>query len=114
MPSCSAVMRCNPPNNTFEDVSDPVSATPSQPIRVPKNGYARPVFASANPECCIGARVTRDEPNGHHAGDRNQRITNEVECSQVRARETGEAVAEKKAGEDRRDQVYRCLSQTID
>ena len=38
MPSCSAVTRCRPPKSTFDDVSEPVSATPSQPISVPKNG----------------------------------------------------------------------------
>src|SRR5216683_4590033 len=35
-PSCSAVIFCNPPNSTFEAVSEPVSATPSQPSRVSK------------------------------------------------------------------------------
>src|SRR6266403_3682688 len=39
-PSCSAVIFCKPPNSTFEAVSDPVSATPSQPSSVPKNGYS--------------------------------------------------------------------------
>src|SRR4051812_13156638 len=37
-PSWSAATRCMPPNKTFDAVSDPVSATPSQPISVPKNG----------------------------------------------------------------------------
>src|SRR5215469_1081690 len=37
-PSCSAVIFCKPPNSTFEAVSDPVRATPSQPSKVPKNG----------------------------------------------------------------------------
>src|SRR5215813_15281124 len=37
-PSCSDVIFCNPPNSTFEAVSEPVSATPSQPSKVPKNG----------------------------------------------------------------------------
>src|SRR6476619_6679560 len=37
-PSCSAVIFCKPPNSTLEAVSDPVSATPSQPSNVPKNG----------------------------------------------------------------------------
>jgi hypothetical protein len=37
-PICSAVIRCKPPNSTFDAVSDPVSATPSQPSIVPKNG----------------------------------------------------------------------------
>ena len=37
-PSCSAVMRCRLPKSTFDDVSDPVRATPSHPRSVPKNG----------------------------------------------------------------------------
>src|SRR5581483_3059868 len=36
--SCSAVIFCNPPNSTLDAVSEPVSATPSQPSNVPKNG----------------------------------------------------------------------------
>ena len=37
-PSCSEVIFCSPPKSTLEAVSDPVSATPSQPSSVPKNG----------------------------------------------------------------------------
>src|SRR5215472_433794 len=37
-PSCCEVIFCNPPKSTFEAVSEPVSATPSQPRSVPKNG----------------------------------------------------------------------------
>src|SRR3954453_2061297 len=48
-PSCPDVIFCNPPNRTLEAVSDPVSATPSQPSSVPKNGYRMPVPAKARP-----------------------------------------------------------------
>src|SRR6476661_1505608 len=48
-PSCCAVIFCNPPNSTFDAVSDPVSATPSQPSKVPKNGYRKPAWANARP-----------------------------------------------------------------
>src|SRR5207237_4521127 len=41
-PSCSEVIFCNPPKRTFDAVSEPVSATPSQPSSVPKNGYRTP------------------------------------------------------------------------
>src|SRR5438105_14486327 len=41
-PNCWEVILCRLPNKTFEAVSDPVSATPSQPSRVPKNGYRTP------------------------------------------------------------------------
>src|SRR6266852_3631178 len=37
-PSCSDVIFCSPPKSTFEAVSEPVSATPNQPSRVPKKG----------------------------------------------------------------------------
>ena len=40
---------CRLPNSTFELVSDPVSATPSQPSIVAKNGYSQPVFVKARP-----------------------------------------------------------------
>src|SRR3954453_335951 len=46
-PSCSDVIFCRLPNSTLEGVSDPVSATPSQPSSVPKNGYSTPVAANA-------------------------------------------------------------------
>ena len=38
MPVCCAVTFCSPPNRTLEAVSEPVSATPSQPSSVPKSG----------------------------------------------------------------------------
>src|SRR5579864_4266825 len=37
-PSCVDVIFCRLPNRMFDAVSDPVSATPNQPSRVPKNG----------------------------------------------------------------------------
>src|SRR6476620_5569680 len=37
-PSCSEVIFCRLPNRMLEAVSDPVSATPNQPSKVPKNG----------------------------------------------------------------------------
>src|SRR5262245_23125893 len=48
-PSCCAVTCCKLPNNTFEDVSLPVSATPSQPRIGEKNGNKKPVLANASP-----------------------------------------------------------------
>src|ERR1700750_3472948 len=48
-PSCSDVIFCRLPNSTLEAVSDPVSATPSQPSKVPKKGYSTPVAANARP-----------------------------------------------------------------
>src|ERR1700724_1382831 len=37
-PSCSEVIFCRLPKSTFDAVSDPVRATPSQPSSVPKKG----------------------------------------------------------------------------
>src|ERR1051325_7886540 len=37
-PNCSDVIFCRLPNRMFDAVSEPVSATPSQPSRVPKKG----------------------------------------------------------------------------
>src|SRR5471032_2700613 len=37
-PSCSDVIFCRLPNRMFDAVSDPVSATPNQPSKVPKKG----------------------------------------------------------------------------
>src|ERR1700742_4237260 len=37
-PSCSDVIFCRLPNRILDAVSDPVSATPSQPSKVPKKG----------------------------------------------------------------------------
>src|SRR5437868_11653584 len=48
-PSCSEVIFCSPPNSTLDAVSEPVSATPSQPSNVPKNGYSTPAPAKAKP-----------------------------------------------------------------
>ncbi len=47
--SCCAVTRCRLPKRTFDDVSLPVNATPSQPMIGEKNGNKAPVPASAIP-----------------------------------------------------------------
>src|SRR3979411_1576073 len=47
-PSCSEVIFCRLPNRMLDAVSDPVSATPSQPSSVPKNGYNTPDAANAS------------------------------------------------------------------
>ena len=36
-------------NSAFDDVSDPVNATPSHPINEAKNTYRKPVEAKASP-----------------------------------------------------------------
>src|SRR5439155_13581157 len=47
--SWSAVIRCRLPNSALDEVSLPVSATPSHPRYVPKNGYSHPVRVNARP-----------------------------------------------------------------
>ena len=48
-PNCSDVIFCRFPNRMFDAVSEPVSATPSHPSSVPKNGYSTPAPAKARP-----------------------------------------------------------------
>src|SRR5881396_2808318 len=63
--SWSAVIRCRLPNSAFEDVSLPVSATPSQPRYEPKKGYSHPVRVNANPSTASNPeeRVVNPSPN---------------------------------------------------
>lgn len=42
-------MRCMLPNSAFDEVSLPVSATPSQPRNVPKNGNSQLARVNASP-----------------------------------------------------------------
>src|SRR5215472_9955679 len=64
-PNCSAVMRCKLPNSAFDDVSLPVSATPSHPRKVPKNGKNHPVWVNASPKTASVPeyRVTKPNPS---------------------------------------------------
>src|ERR1700722_3276877 len=48
--SCWAVIFCRPPKRTLEEVSLPVSATPSHPMKEPKNGKSQPVLVKAKPK----------------------------------------------------------------
>src|SRR2546422_349567 len=48
-----AVIFCKPPKRTFEDVSLPVRATPSQPMKVPKKGKNQPVRVNARPKTAL-------------------------------------------------------------
>src|SRR5438309_4554800 len=48
-PNCFDVIFWRLPNRMFDAVSDPVSATPSQPSNVQKNGYSTPLAANARP-----------------------------------------------------------------
>ena len=65
MPSCCDVIRCKLPKRAFDEVSLPVSATPSQPRNVPKNGYNQPVRVKASPSTASSPeyRVTNPSPN---------------------------------------------------
>src|SRR6266436_2629408 len=63
--SCCAVIFCKPPNKAFEDVSLPLRATPSQPIKVPKKGKNQPVRVKARPKTASMPeyRVTYPKPS---------------------------------------------------
>src|SRR5580700_1146962 len=65
--NCWAVIFCNPPNKTFDDVSLPVSATPSHPMYDPKNGNSQPVRVNASPSTASIPEylVTYPNPNMH-------------------------------------------------
>src|ERR1700733_4350869 len=65
IPSCCEVIRCKLPNSALDEVSLPVSATPSHPRNVPKNGYNHPVRVNARPGAASspGWRGTYPTPN---------------------------------------------------
>jgi hypothetical protein len=48
-PICCAVTFCRLAKRALEEVSEPVSATPSHPMNEAKNGNRRPVAAKARP-----------------------------------------------------------------
>jgi hypothetical protein len=56
---------CNEPNSAFEEVSDPVTATPSQPITGEKNASAPPTLAIVSPIAvvCAEAFMTYARPS---------------------------------------------------
>jgi hypothetical protein len=63
------------PKSTLDEVSDPVSATPSHPSMVPKNGYRNPVCAKARPpewhplRCSgLGSPAPASKENGEQRG----------------------------------------------
>src|SRR5215472_11267779 len=47
LPSCCAVCACSGPNSVFDEVSEPVRNTPSQPMNAATNGNMNPVFDRA-------------------------------------------------------------------
>src|SRR5215472_12128628 len=63
--NCSAVMRCKLPNSALDEVSLPVSATPSHPRKVPKKGKSHPVWVNARPRTASVPeyRVTKPNPS---------------------------------------------------
>src|SRR2546427_11197525 len=63
--SCCAVIRCTLPNRAFDDVSLPVSATPSQPRYAPNKGDSQPCRVHPNPSTASSPeyRVVHPLPN---------------------------------------------------
>src|SRR5689334_22007154 len=45
-----AVVCCRPPKSRFDEVSEPVRNTPSQPMIGEKNGNSQPVWVKARPK----------------------------------------------------------------
>src|SRR5258705_13760216 len=73
-------MRCKLPNNAFDEVSLPVSATPSQPRNVPKNGKNHPVCVNARPKTASVPEylVTKPSPSMAEMASTAKRIRNNV------------------------------------
>ena len=51
---------CMPPKSTFDAVSEPVSATPSQPMRVPEERIEHARVGEGQAQRGVGARVRRE------------------------------------------------------
>ena len=64
-PSCCALIFCKPPNRTLEDVSDPVSATPSHPIIAPKNGWEYASLRKRQPKVASVPEYLVTKPNAN-------------------------------------------------
>src|SRR5256884_2978512 len=63
--SCCAVIRCSLPNRAFDDVSLPVSETPSQPRHVPQKVNSQPVRVNANPSTASSPEQRGLNPRPH-------------------------------------------------
>ena len=90
---------CSAPNRAFDDVSEPVRNTPSQPRNGEKNGNALPVPASSQGQRGGHAGVVGDEGEAQHHADREDRAAQVLQ----RFTEGGNAVARLHAQEHDRD-----------
>ena len=52
-PASFAAVTCSAPNSAFDEVSDPVTATPSQPISAEKNANTPPAPATQRPSVIV-------------------------------------------------------------
>ncbi len=48
-----AAVTCRPPKSAFEEVSEPVTATPSQPISADRKANAPPAPATQSPSVTV-------------------------------------------------------------
>src|SRR5208283_5963740 len=80
MPSCCEVILCRLPKSALAEVSLPVSATPSQPRKVPKKGYNHPVRVKARPSTASRPeyRVTYPSPSMNEIAIMARRIRTSV------------------------------------
>ena len=56
-PAAFAAVTCSEPNSALDDVSDPVTATPSQPITGERNASAPPALAIVSPIAVVCAEA---------------------------------------------------------
>ncbi len=74
MPVCSAVIRCSPPNNTFDAVSDPVNATPVSAEQGAEEGVESSRLRQRETESVASVpEYLVTIPQGEHGRDRDQR-----------------------------------------
>ena len=85
-PSCCAVTCCRLPKSTFEAVSLPVSATPSQPSSGEKNGKAPAGACEGQSQRRVRAAVARGETQRQHQRDRQERDAHAPERARVELR----------------------------
>ena len=69
MPASFAAVTCSAPKRAFDEVSEPVTATPSQPISGDRKAKKSPAPAAPEPERDRLARLV------HHVGQRQHRHT---------------------------------------
>ena len=110
-PRCSAEILCRLPNNTFEAVSDPVRATPSQPSNVPKNGYSTPA-GEGQTHGSVQPRIAREIAQREHGSDGEERKADSHNGLPVNMRQLPWGEAHQQTGDHSSEQDARALADT--